>query len=341
MSGQMSMPMALESGNRGRLAPGGLLRRRWARGLLRRVPRNKTGAHRIGARGIYILPTKTGVLYGMVSAVMLLGSLNYQNNLALLFTFLMVSIGVVAMHHCWLDLLDLAVQVRPPREVFAGATARLDLTLINERGRPRYDLGVAADSRRVAVGPIPGLGEGRVGVGVAAEKRGELVVDELVVDSRHPMHLFRAWCLLSCQARILVYPRPAQWSQAAVVFAGDEQHTLGSGGEGSDDFEGPREYRHGDSPRRIDWKAMARQRGLVTKQFSAEQGSETWIDWSGLTTPDPELRLSILTRQVIEVSADNRRFGLRLPGIELGPSSGEGHVNRCLRELALFHVPDA
>ena len=320
--------------NRGRKRSG------WFRALLRRVPIRGDGFARVRARQIYILPTGFGLLYAVVAGVMLIGSLNYQNNLGILFTFLMVSLGVTAMHHCWLDLLGLAVRVAPGREVFAGKPARFEVTLVNERKRLRYDLGLSAMSDRVQAGRLGGVDQLILGVSVPTLHRGELALDELVVDTRHPMRLFRAWCLVSCRAKVLVYPRPAEWAPPATVRVGDDQLAGRSGGEGSDDFEGPREYRHGDSPRRIDWKAAARERGLVIKQFSAELGSEVWIDWGTISAGDVEERLSLMVRQVQDAAGAGLRFGLHLPGVEVAPGSGEAHANRCLRELALFDVDD-
>lgn len=313
----------------------------WFRGLLRRVPADSDGYGRIRARQIYILPTATGLLYGFVAGLMLIGSLNYQNNLAILFTFFMVSVGVVAMHLCWLDLLGLAVRVRARGEVFAGSPAAFDVTLVNERVRPRYDLGLDVGPSRTGTGFLDGFGQETINLNIPTVRRGELTLRELVVDSRHPMRLFRAWSLISCGATVLVYPRPALWAPMPLSRSGVDQERGTQGGDGTDDFEGPREYRRGDSLRRIDWKAFARHRGVVVKQFSAEQGGEVWIDWEGLQTADPEKRLSLLTRQVIDAAAANRRFGLRLPGIELAPGQGQSQTNRCLRELALCHVEDA
>ena len=61
----------------------------WLASLARRPPVDSGGVARLGRRYIYILPTGAGVLLGVVLMLMLLGALNYQNNLALLLTFLM------------------------------------------------------------------------------------------------------------------------------------------------------------------------------------------------------------------------------------------------------------
>lgn len=309
---------------------------RWLHGLFRRAPVGADGLARIGYPQVYILPTRTGLFYGFVVFLMLMGSLNYQNNLGLFFTFFLTAVGLVAMHHCWFNLLGLAVQARPGPAVFAGERARFEVILRNERHAPRYDLRVLGGIE--AAGPVP-LGpreQETLGILRASECRGLLRLSEVVIETRHPMGLFRAWCHVTCQASTLIYPRPAAQAPVPRAAGGLAQHQSAAGAEGADDFLGPREYRRGDSPRHLDWKALARERGLVVKQFGGDLGEDLWVDWDGLRVPDPERRISLLTRQVLDAGNAGTRFGLRLRGREVPLGRGGGQVQRCLMELALY-----
>lgn len=294
------------------------------------------GLARIGARQIYILPTRTGLFFGLLVALMLVGSLNYQNNLGLLFTFFLASVGLVAMHHCWFNLLGLAIQARPGPATFCGDAARFEVILRNAGRGPRYDLAVLGGLE--AVGPVA-LGpadQETLGILKPTGRRGYLPLDEVIVQTRHPMGLFRAWSHVTCRARVLVYPRPADSAPAPKDAGGEAPARSIAGGEGADDFLGPREFRIGDSPRHLDWKALARGRGLVVKQFGGNLGKDLWIDWAGLPVADPERRIRYLTRQVLDAGGAGSRFGLRLPGREIPLGRGEAQIHRCLAELALY-----
>ncbi len=310
--------------------------KRMFKGLLRKAPMGKDGVARIAARQIYILPTRIGMLYATTVLVMLLGSLNYQNNIGLLFAFFMASVGLVAMHHCWYNLLGLAISVRSGPAVFDGAAALFEVTLSNERAGSRYDLRLSGGLD--ASTPVYLNAHDQRGIVFAqpTRRRGLLWLTDLEVETRHPMHLFRAWCYARGQASVLVYPRPAVAAPPPVQDSGDTHRPAARTGEGADDYIGSREYRHGDSTRHLDWKAFARQRGLVVKQFGGDDGLEVWIDWAALRTPDAEERIRLLTRQVLDAEAANLRFGMRLPGTEIGLASGASQMQRCLRELALF-----
>ena len=66
-----------------------------------------------------------------------------------------------------------------------------------------------------------------------------------------------------------------------------------------------------------------------------------WLDWNALPSADPEVRLSLLTRLVIDAEAAGQLFGLRLPGVEMPPMAGQGHFHRCLTVLATYEIDRA
>lgn len=309
---------------------------RWFRGFARRSPLAPGGSARIGARHIYILPTGTGVLFGIVLALMLLGSLNYQNNLALLFTFLLGSVAIVGMHHTWFNLLDLEVSARGGSPVYAGREATFSLRLRDDRGRARPDLRVRVGNRTSRPVHLKREGEESVDVSVPSERRGSLALETVLVESRYPLGLFRAWCYPETDARVTVYPRPARQSPAPPLIAVQGRSPHGDLGEGADDFVGPRDYRTGDPLRRLDWKALARERGLVVKQFGGDRAARVWIDWERLADSGTEERIRKLCRQILDAADKGLNYGLRLPGSEIPLGHGEMHRHRCLEALAFF-----
>ncbi|WP_245232337.1 DUF58 domain-containing protein [Thiorhodococcus minor] len=309
---------------------------RYFESMLRRVPMGSDGVARVGARQIYILPTATGMTYGAVMLVMLLGSLNYQNNLGLLSTFFLASVAIIAMHHTWLSLLGLAAQVRGGPAVFCGETATFEITLHAEGRRARYDLRARSDDKPPPSLQIAAGDQATVKLGLRTARRGQLELDKLTLETSHPMGLFRAWCYVETDATTLVYPAPAAHAPDPSHDAGDDRRPHRHRGEGAEDYLGSRGYRPGDSPRHIDWKAFARERGLLVKEYGGDEGQDVWIQWSALRAGDTETRLSLLTRQVLDATEAGLRFGLRLPDGMEPLARGASHTQRCLKRLALF-----
>lgn len=292
-------------------------------------------------RRIFILPTKAGLGYGAILFATLLGALNYQNNLGLFLTFLMGSIALVSMHHCWFQLLGLSLLARDGPPVFAGETARFPLRLAERRNKPRPQIEVAGiDPFALEAGKHVELEFAR-----PAPARGPLALDGVLVQTTYPFGLFRAWTTLRPRAAVLVYPRPAVRAPRPRMQPHVDQRGRGDLGIGAEDFVGPRPYRPGDSPKQLDWKALARERGLVVKQFGGDQSGRAWIDWDGIQSPsalaDPEQRLSLLARQVLDADALNYSYGLRLPGVRIEPNRGGLHKHHCLGALARFGIGDA
>ena len=65
---------------------------RRTRAWIRRRQGADTDPVDLGRRRIYILPTRLGVAYAAMLFAMLLGGMNYNNNLGLWLTFLLVSL---------------------------------------------------------------------------------------------------------------------------------------------------------------------------------------------------------------------------------------------------------
>ena len=94
-------------------------------------------------RRVYILPTKLGVGFGLMVFAMLLGSMNYNNSMGFALTFLLASLGLVAMHHCHRNLTGLVIRSAGAESVFEGQNAVFTIAIENPSSGDRYDLCVS------------------------------------------------------------------------------------------------------------------------------------------------------------------------------------------------------
>jgi uncharacterized protein (DUF58 family) len=314
--------------------PGG---RAWLDRMMRRSPYDQDGVATIGARRIYILPTSTGLTFGAMLFATLLGSLNYQNNLGLFLTFLMAAIALVSMHHCWYNLLGLSLRCADAEPVFCGQPARFAVEVWDRHGRRHGELCLRGGGCTTLAANV----HATLDRALPTERRGRQRVGELLIETRYPLGLFRAWALVRTPAEVLVYPRPAAQAPAPGLAEGPDRETEPARdharGEGADDFIGLRTYRPGDSPRQIDWKALAREHGLMTKEFASDQAARVQLDLDQ-HRGDVEVRLSLLTRQLLDADKRQLRYGLRLGRDLLPPGQGESHRQRCLEALALYQT---
>lgn len=301
--------------------------------LFRFASPDRQGVATLAHRHIYILPTRYGMFFGMLLATMLLGSVNYANNLGFLTTFLLGGLGLVAMLHTYRNQLGLRVAAGRCRPVFCGQNACFEVRLTNVRNVPRPGIRVQSEKSAWAFRDLDSRQTQLIKLYEPATKRGELAIGRLTVSTYYPLGLFKTWSYVELGVSCLVYPAPAPQSEPPPNHDCGS-HQSGHKGTGSDDFLGTRPYRPGDPPRHIDWKALAREGGLLTRQFTGSAVNRLWLDWASLPEPDPEARLSLLCRAVLTVSERQQTYGLRLPGIEIPPASGRPHRQRCLEALA-------
>jgi uncharacterized protein (DUF58 family) len=150
--------------------------------------------------------------------------------------------------------------------------------------------------------------------------------------------LLRAWSWVDLDLAALVYPRPLPGPRPESAGEGRPQGQQQLR-PGSDDFHGFRDYRPGDNPRHVLWRAWARGQPLQTKQFAELQAQSHWLRWEGVSG-DREQRLSRLCHWVLALHRSGEVYGLELPGVRVPLGSGDDQRERCLRALALFGVAD-
>lgn len=301
----------------------------------RRARDDGHGGMEIRPRSLYILPTRQGLLLALVLLLMLAGSINYGSNLGHLITFLLGGIWLSTILHTWRNLLGITLRAGQVEPVFAGQDAQFQILLHNPSRLDRCGLSLRHRKLRGESADLP-QGESRLlHLPVPTARRGRLELSEVILHTVYPLGLFRAWSYAELDFHCLVYPRPASDGTPPVEACYTHSED-GDRGVGVDDFIGLRGYRPGDSPRHIDWKAYARQRGLLSKQFGGDRTERLQLDWELLPPLDKEQRLSLLCRFILQAEGASRSYGLRLPGLTIKAGQGERHKQRCLAALATF-----
>lgn len=291
-------------------------------------------------RRVYILPARLGVMFGVTLLIMLIGSINYVLSLGFMLTFLLAGMGIAGMVHTVRNLARLTVVAGRVEPAFVGESAQFRLHLENSAHYERPAVLLRQlDSGAQIVADIPAGGALDVVLAVPAVQRGWLDLGRVMLETRYPIGLFRAWSYVEPELRTLVYPRPEKspLPQASPDASAGAAH---ASARGTEDYSGLRSYQLSDSPRHVAWKAVARSEDMLTKQFTGQASARLWLDWALLPVQlDTEARLSRLTGWVLEAERQGVRYGLRLPGVQIEPASGDAHRSACLTALALYQAP--
>lgn len=311
-------------------------RARWERWLFQ-TDRSSEGSVTLGQRQIFILPSGTGLLFGLVLVVMYLGAVNYSLGLGHALVFLLASLGLTGMVHTFRNIVGLQLTAIGGEPVFAGQTAKFRVRANNDRSEVRPQLSFCFWREDTVTVDLHAREDQLLELPCKATKRGYLIPPRLTLSTRYPLGFFRGWSHPRLTLRTLVYPRPIE-----VPLPPDKPGLspgARSNASGDDDFAGFRDRQPGDPLRHVAWKAHARdpaERPLQIKRFMGALEPELILDWADL---DPALsiedRLSILTGWVLQARQANLVFTLQMPQESIGPGADDAHITRCLTQLAL------
>jgi len=331
--------------------------RRYLRGRIARWIRQRQGADtlpvRLARRRLYILPTRAGLGFAALLLFMLVAGLNYGNSAALFLTFLLTGFALVAMHRCHRNLLGVALLGAAAPSTFAGDGGCLQLRFENPTRLPRVRLGAQLDDMdgMDAVDGMPMAPEvsfdleagsqQEVILPLAARRRGLVRIDRVRIVTRHPFGLFRTWTWIHTPVEMIVYPR-ARGERPRPITAGSGMRARSAALLGADEWLGLRPFRHGDSPRQVDWRAYARGAPLLVKEYGASESDWRLFEFDSLSGLSIEARLEQLARWIVDAESSGERYGLVLPARSpIRPDHGAAHRHRCLTALALHEWTDS
>lgn len=329
----------MAGGMGGAEAPGRIasLRRRlrqraaaWAR------PRAPEGLPvRLDRHRIYVLPTRFGLFFATLLAVMGVGALNYNNNPALILMLVLGGAGLASLFFAQLQLTGLQVVAMSAEPVPAGEALWLQVHARDARERERRGLRLWTEGARAVSTLSLRDGSGHAALELPTQRRGWLDVDRVRISTVRPLGLARAWAYVWPDVPLLVYPAPE--AQAPPLPSGRGEHSQAQLDPAGEDMHHLRNYRRGDARRAIAWKPSARRDSLLVREYEQPRAAEVVLDWKALGALPYESRISRLARWVDDAEREHRRYRLLLPGHPpLGPDHGRAHRHACLRALALL-----
>jgi len=298
----------------------------------------RSRSHLLNNRNLFIFPSKKGLTFLMVAAVLWVLGTNYQNNLILALVFFMLAFFVCAILMTFANMSKLKVEYLGTAEAFAGDSFHCHFAASLQRGG--YADAIEFCWQNMEENTIECAFESaslksEFSVSYFHPVRGILRLPRLRIQSYFPFGLIRCWTWLNFDATVMVYPKPINGRLGASVAEGGDNEGVYPV-QGSDDFYGLREYEAGDNLRHISWKNYARGRGLYVKQFSQSVSRENWLDFDTVAANGIEEKLSILCFWILQLYQREEPFGLKLPDSKLKPGQGFNHRSEALGRLAAF-----
>lgn len=324
-------------GPRGAGRLGAAIRKRFQEFSARRNPPSRSVT--LDQKRVFIFPSRVGFFFLACILLMLLTSVNYENNMGFALTFLLTTLFVVAILHTFANLSGLTIQALHAQSAFPGHQAEFDVLISRGKQRDHFGLRLQWPLSSEGLVNLEGADAVQVQLHAPVGARGWYSPGRLLLESTYPLGLLRCWTSIDLDLHALVYPKPLP-SADLPGLQSDQPDGAVVPVAGDDDFYGFRDYRRGDSPRQIHWKGLAKGQSLQSKQYGAYAARSVWLDWDAFPDADVEQRLSHLCYWALEFDRRNEEYGLRIPGTVIGPDLGARHRDDVLKALALYGMED-
>jgi uncharacterized protein (DUF58 family) len=267
-----------------------------------------------------------------------------SNGAAYLLALLAGLLAVISVMHARANLRGLRLRVRAVQAAREGVPGRVRAEIVQEGAAPAFgvEVQVVGANQSVYIDQIT-PGQPRI-IELPAPTHAGGATTVLLARSAYPLGLFSMERAVESAAARRVHARPAgnlPLPATEPLSARDADAHTGArgtarGARGGDDFAGTREFQPGDSPRHIDWRAVARGRPLVVKTWDSSATGVVRIDWESIPLLEGA-RAGQIARWIELCVQEEKLFALHLPQKDpIGPGGGETHARRCLDALADF-----
>jgi uncharacterized protein (DUF58 family) len=310
--------------------------------------------------------TTGGVIFIGIFVVVSLAAWNTGNNLLFLVFSVLFSTLFVAWTAARVSLLDLSVSARFPDHIFAGEAAPVIVTVHNtKRVLPSFSVVVEARSR--AEGGRRGRGLARFQrerferrvlayfmyvphgarveqrVEQSFERRGHVLVTGFEISTRFPFGFFRIRRRLRARdVDLVIYPKPRSVGDDLHLLPIDAGQMQGARRGAGHDLHSLRDYQPQDDMRHIDWKATARLRQLVVREFTEEEERRVHVVFdTRMKTGEEDVGVRFeqgvghAASLVSHFTDERAELALTLGDEQGRYGAGREHLYDCLRRLAL------
>jgi uncharacterized protein (DUF58 family) len=258
--------------------------------------------------------TTGGLIFVCIIIIVGVAAWNTGNNLLFLVLSVMIAALFVSLLAAQASLRDLVVSARFPDHIFAGEPAPVVVTIQNKKRLPSFSITVEARGPRDAeelekqswfyrirfkkralayYTYIPR----RAGAEQKAEQtfpeRGHELITGFELSTKFPFGFFRHRRRLSTRkVDIIIFPKTEPISDQLHLLPMNAGRLISSRRGAGHDLHSLRDYHPQDDLRHIDWKATARVRRLIVREFTSEDERRVnvWLDTKLFQVKDEETK---------------------------------------------------
>ncbi len=279
---------------------------------------------------IYCMPNRFGFIFFLIFILMLLVGGTYQNNLVFMMAFILLALGLVTIIQTARNIRDLEVVFLEVESDFAGHRSLARVVVRNNGSDTAFNIKVGVESlkkRRFfrpnlnsgVINTIPAKSLAQIEISYPLESPwGIYNIDRVDLSTLYPYGLFRTWIIGKKEAEFFIYPQPSGQQELPVT-----RSLIG------EDFSNHRVYSVGDSFSRVDWKLLARGRGMYTKEYNSAHEEKIAFEIKELKKHSIEQAM-----QWIQLCQENNiEYSLKTDKISTAFSNSPSHYHQVLKTI--------
>ena len=295
----------------------------------------------------YIFPTGFGFAFGLLSFILLVMAIGYGNNILYFFVFLLVSMGMTTSYLTNKNIESVKIDELKSTLLYAHENNMLVAHIDNQnkKNAALWDLEFRVEHLKKDIKEIHTLSEvektGYLTVNWIPERRGQVRAPRILMQSRFPFKLLRAWKYYHRPVEFLVFPerRGKENLVSLLGFQSNRDEMAKLENEGL--FRDYREFQNSDSPARIDWKRSVKHQKHLVKNYEKSGDRKILIDWDMTASlPDFEDRISQMALWVDLCHQRNEMFSLRIKNFQTDYFASPSHYKTCMEKLALLSAKE-
>lgn len=290
---------------------------------------------RFSHKNLYILPSRLGLSFIFIAILNFLLATNYQNNLVLIVSYLMILLVILSLLQAYNNLKGLEVSFKGVQDCVAGAESSLTLALQHPNGKS-HGLSIQWHKSVTSIATV-GAQPMQVTLRHTHNKRGIYKRLRIKLTSHYPFALARVWSYLEPQESYFVYPKPVYQRDLALAQTSQVDAIEDDKGmqRGQSDFYSFTPFRTGDDFRRIAWRQYAKTNTLYAKEFTDPSSVEYVIDEKHFSG-NIETRVSAMADCINQARKGQKAFTFILGNNHIDADNSTTHYQECMRLLAQY-----
>lgn len=271
-------------------------------------------------------------------------AIGFNNNLLYFFVFFLISMALSGMWLTHKNVDRFQVSEISANTLFANEENQLQVHYKNLNSKSFiWDIEISIDKKKNKSGTykidevISGKMSRRTYIDWMPARRGLKKSPRLVIQSKFPFGMLRAWKYYEQMTEFIVYPEKKGQKNIPREISHQHQDEIDPIQDNRGLFRDHREFQKTDSPNKIDWKASLKHQKHFVKNYESGDEKKILIDWN-MTNQivDFEDKVSQLALWVDTSHKNNDFYSLKISQHQTVYANDGIHYKNCMEKLALL-----